>query len=144
MTGLRCLDLCFSLTLVSPTHILILELILAWGGGNQEASHLGQNLGPMIKVFSVLCIHSCAFLLVIQSAWPLAACITFLRLWFLSAFLVPDPSALNLLHILPLLAFLISCSLYCLGLAYVLRHPVQIMPPWILVHCIPAYKYKLP
>lgn len=41
-----------------------LEPILAQEGDNQELSCLGQSIGPMIKVL-VLCVYSCAFLLVI-------------------------------------------------------------------------------
>ena len=126
IVGLCYLNLCFSSTPISPGHILILELILAQEGGNQEASCLGQNMGPIIKAFLVLHIYSQAFLIVIYSSWPLAAYIAFLRLQFLPGFQFSDPSTLVLLCISCLLAFLfiISHSLYCLVLAYVLRHPV--------------------
>lgn len=92
IAGLCYLNLCFSSTPISPGHILILELIHAQEGGNQEASCLGQNMGPITKVFLILHIYSQAFLIVIYSFWPLVASIAFLSLWFLSGFQFSDPS----------------------------------------------------
>lgn len=89
VTDLHCLDLCFSLIHISALSgsILTLEPILAQEGGSQEASCLGKNMGPMINVFLVLCIYSCAFSLIIWSSW-LTGCLYCLTRWFLHTILV--------------------------------------------------------
>lgn len=125
MTGLFYVYLCFSSTPVSPGHLLALEPILAQDGDNQELSCLGQSIGPMIK-FLVLCVYSCAFLLVIWSSWPLAACITFLKLFLIC---IPCFWPINFDFIVHFtFAYLSNFLFIVLGLhIYILRHPIWIM-----------------
>lgn len=117
-----------------------LEPILAQKGGNQEASCLGENMGPVIKVFLFLLIYSCAFLLIIYNSWPLAVYIA-----------LHPSSYMQSQFLTHQLRF--CCTLYFSSLSFqntmlpwtyiCLETPMWIMLPQILAYEVTDYKLEI-